>query len=296
LGLVTYGVSRVPVTAAGRALAERTAASIAAYLALTTPRPLHGVGPGYDLPRLLIRARGLESLPRSVARFEVYHGTAPLVAATARPLAPSELAALRDTPVVSWSHGVAVAPLEDDGTVVGAVAVARPRLAAERWGGLGLWGLVLALALAYAASRPRAPKTRLGWYALAGLALGVTSYVDVRRAAREATDRWVLDTAVLIGDAARLAHTRAPDRLAPLAAGARLARADSPAAAREDGLTRSHDTVRVAVRLGPGRRYVLSAQDAGPGTAAWLFLLLACGFAGPLTLGAAAARSEPSPS
>src|SRR5207244_2421353 len=105
--------------------AQRPAATAAAYLALVAP-PSRG-GADYDLPRLLIEARALDGLPDFTGRLEVYHGTAPLVQATARPLAPGRFEQLRRQAVARREGAATLAPLFDrDGwEVVGAVA-ARP--------------------------------------------------------------------------------------------------------------------------------------------------------------------------
>src|SRR6266704_2362591 len=113
----------------GNAWDARSAASTAAYLALVTPAGPGGAG--YDLARLLIRSRALDELPGLHARVEVYHGTAPLVHATAPGLAPETLDALRRRADVPWAGAgaarggrVALAPLFDrqGWDVVGAVA------------------------------------------------------------------------------------------------------------------------------------------------------------------------------
>src|SRR2546427_1071939 len=74
--LLPVGVTRWARLRSERALAARSAASTAAYLALGTPAGPGGAG--YDLARLLIRSRALDELPGLHARVEVYHGTAPL--------------------------------------------------------------------------------------------------------------------------------------------------------------------------------------------------------------------------
>src|SRR5207247_1390153 len=79
--LLPVGVTRWARLRSERALAARSAASTAAYLELVTPAGPGGAG--YDLARLLIRSRALDELPGLHARVEVYHGTAPLVDATA---------------------------------------------------------------------------------------------------------------------------------------------------------------------------------------------------------------------
>src|SRR2546426_4564223 len=78
-----------------RALAAREATAVAAYLTVVTPPPRAERAAGYDLPQLLIRARALEELPGFSGRFEIYHATAPLVRATAPPLAAATLQRLR---------------------------------------------------------------------------------------------------------------------------------------------------------------------------------------------------------
>src|SRR5207245_525023 len=105
-----------------RTLAARSAVSTAAYLALVTPPG--PAGAGYDLARLLIRSRALEELPGLHARVEVYHGTAPLVHATAPGLPAETLDALRRRPGTRWQGDGALAPLFDrqGWDVVGAVA------------------------------------------------------------------------------------------------------------------------------------------------------------------------------
>jgi len=80
---------------AERGLARRVAAATAGYLALVA-RPARGSA-DYDLSRLLIEARALDGLPGFAAPLEVFHGTAPLVHATARPLSPALFDRLRQS-------------------------------------------------------------------------------------------------------------------------------------------------------------------------------------------------------
>src|SRR2546422_7249 len=129
-----------------RALAARDAAAAAAYLAIVTPAPPGRGGAGYDLPQLLIRARALEELPGFSGRFEIYHATAPLVRATAPPLAAATLQRLRREVAVRWTGDAALAPLLDrDGwDVVGAVA-ARPAAGIWRVSPWALGALLLLL-------------------------------------------------------------------------------------------------------------------------------------------------------
>src|SRR2546423_14146092 len=118
---------------AERALAQRVAAATAGYLALVAP-PARGSA-GYDLPRLLIETRALDGLPGFAAELEVYHGTAPLVPATARPLSPAQFDRLRRHAAPRWAGTGTLAPLFDrDGwDVVGAVAVSPAGGARRSW-------------------------------------------------------------------------------------------------------------------------------------------------------------------
>src|SRR3989449_7439 len=127
-----------------RALAAREATAAAGYLTIVTP--LARGGAGYDLPQLLIRARALEELPGFSGRFEIYHATAPLVRATAPPLAAATLQRLRREVAVRWTGDAALAPLLDrDGwDVVGAVA-ARPAAGIWRVSPWALGALLLLL-------------------------------------------------------------------------------------------------------------------------------------------------------
>src|SRR5207302_6630025 len=133
-----------------------------AYLTIVTPSPPRG-GAGYDLPQLLIRARALEELPGFSGRFELYHATAPLVRATAPPLAAATLQRLRREVAVRWTGEAALAPLLDrEGwDVVGAVA-ARP--AAGIWH-LSPWSLGALLLLVVAGTQTVRPRgtPRGGW-------------------------------------------------------------------------------------------------------------------------------------
>jgi len=92
-----------------RALAAREATAAAGYLTIVTP--LARGGAGYDLAQLLIRARALEELPGFSGRFEIYHATAPLVRATAPPLAAAALQRLRREVAARWTGAAALAPL-----------------------------------------------------------------------------------------------------------------------------------------------------------------------------------------
>src|SRR5207247_3273245 len=97
-------------------------------------RPARGSA-DYDLSRLLIEARALDGLPGFAAPLEVFHGTAPLVHATARPLSPALFDRLRRHAAAQSTGSAALAPLFDrDGwDVVGAVAAWPARTAWLSW-------------------------------------------------------------------------------------------------------------------------------------------------------------------
>src|SRR5882762_3754183 len=269
-------------------LAARDATAAAAYLTIVTPLARRGAG--YDLPQLLIRARALEELPGFSGRFEIYHATAPLVRATAPPLAAATLQRVRREVAVRWTGDAALAPLLDrDGwDVVGAVA-ARP---APRPWPISPWSLGALLLLLVAGGpsvgaigRPRrAWRRTFGPYGIVAALFGVAVFADVRGAAGDATDRWLYDTRILMQEAAaRFPEIRsAPAGLTTLARGAEIMPGDSgPATAwRRDagGVPRA----AVAVRLGPGRWVALRARPGEAGPAGWLPVMLGLAALGPL--------------
>jgi multiple sugar transport system permease protein len=273
-----------------RVLAAREATAAAAYLTIVTPPPPAGRGAGYDLPQLLIRARALEELPGFSGRFEIYHATAPLVRATAPPLATATLQRVRREVAVRWTGDAALAPLLDrDGwDVVGAVA-ARP---APRTWPISPWSLGALLLLLVAGGqsvgaigRPRrAWRRTFGPYGIVAALFGVAVFADVRGAAGDATDRWLYDTRILMQEAAaRFPEIRsAPAGLTTLARGAEIMPGDSgPTTAWRrdaDGVPRA----AVAVRLGPGRWVELRARPGEAGTAGWLPVMLGLAALGPL--------------
>src|SRR5213593_1710882 len=280
-----------------RALAAREATAAAGYLTIVTP--LARGGAGYDLFRSLIRARALEELPGFSGRFEIYHATAPLVRATAPPLAAATLQRVRREVAVRWTGDAALAPLLDrDGwDVVGAVA-ARPAplpWPVSPWSAGALLLLLIAGAQGLRAiGRPRrAWRQTFGPYGVVALLFGVAVFADVRRAAGDATDRWLYDTRLLMQEAAaRIPDIRsAPAALTPLArgagagagAGAEIVPGDSgPATAwRRDvgGVMRAG----VAVRLAPGRWIELRARPGEAGTAGWLPIMVGLAILGPLS-------------
>src|SRR6266704_3133152 len=285
----------------GNAWDARSAASTAAYLALVTPAGPGGAG--YDLARLLIRSRALDELPGLHARVEVYHGTAPLVHATAPGLAPETLDALRRRADVPWAGAgaarggrVALAPLFDrqGWDVVGAVAARAdvPDALLAAWLAVAVVFTLVAgvLAVRSLGGRPDALRPAFRRYAAAAGLLGFVAGADVRAIARDATDLWLADARVLMQDAAaRLPELRsAPASLAPIARDAEVVVGDSAGAGarRRDvaGLPRAS----VAVRLAPGRwAEVRTAPDEAR---AWGWFAAAFGLAllGPLGVAAAA--------
>src|SRR5204863_6595 len=201
--LIPLALARQARGRAERVLAERDATAAAAYLTIVTPSPPRG-GAGYDLAQLLIRARALEELPGFSGRFEIYHATAPLVRATAPPLAAATLQRLRREVAVRWTGEAALAPLLDrEGwDVVGAVA-ARP--AAGIWP-LSPWSLGALLLLLVAGTQTVGAigKPRDVWrqtvrpYGLVAVLFGVAVFADLRGAAGDATDRWLYDTRLVV--------------------------------------------------------------------------------------------------
>lgn len=283
-----------------RVLAAREATAVAAYLAVVTPPPRAGRGAGYDLPQLLIRARALEELPGFAGRFEIYHATAPLVRATAAPLPAATLQRVRRDVAVRWTGDAALAPLLDrDGwDVVGAVAALPAPLPwpVSPWSAGALLLFLIAGAQGLRAiGRPRhAWRQTFGPYGVVALLFGVAVFADVRRAAGDATDRWLYDTRLLMQEAAaRIPDIRsAPTALTSLArgagageagAGAEIVPGDSgPATAwRRDigGVMRA----AVAVRLAPGRWIELRARPGEAGTAGLLPIMVGLAALGPLS-------------
>jgi multiple sugar transport system permease protein len=264
-------------------------------LAAPSPLPPASVaaapdGTEYDVAQLLVQARALTTLPGWTAPVEVYHGTAPLVDATAPPLPAAELGRLRRQEPARWRHGAALVPLKDRRgvRVVGAVAVGLPR-------GRGVWDLLLrwafpaallTLIAAGAVAFERAPPRTL---VAAGLLLGLAAYADVRGAARRSTDHWLTGTRLLLREAAtRLPTPRARVTIADLASlvrgagGGELVPADSgslaPRRFRFAGEPRAAETVR----LGSGRWIEVRTVPGEAYTGGWLLALLGLALTGPL--------------
>ncbi len=291
--LVTLGAARWAGGRYDRAATIRSAAAAAAYLALLTPAD----STGFDLARLLVEARALASLPGWSGAVEVYHGTAPLVMATAPPLDPATFDSLRATAAPQWQGGWALVPLKDrrDREVVGAVA--------RRPGGVGggwrwWWTAIAALAAllgARAAARaigaePGTRRRALTAHVVAAGLLGVAAYGIVHRTARASTDRWLEDARLLIQEAvARTPASRVTT--ADLARIARGGRAElgpgtgsrsrtGPARRVIDGARRAVVTARLDTW--GGRAVELRAIPAEATAGGWLALTLGLALLAPL--------------
>ena len=280
---------------AERALAQRVAAATAGYLALVA-RAARGSA-DYDLPRLLIEARALDGLPGFAAQLEVYHGTAPLVHATGRPLSPTQFDRLRRHAAPRSAGSATLVPLfdRDRWDVVGAVAVWPAGAAWLSWrSALAVLPSLVAGALAAATlgGAPGRSRRAVTWFAAGATVFGLAAYADIRAAARDATDRWLADTRLLMQEAVvRVPELRfSLSALAPIARGTELLPGDSAASAPWRRIVAGTPRAAVAVRLAPGRWAELrAAPDAGEGwLAGWLALTLGLALLGPLAVALAA--------
>jgi hypothetical protein len=190
-GLAALGTGHWAAQRAARDWATRSAETAAAYLALVTP-----TAPGsttYDLARLLAQARGLSTLPGWGRAVEVYHGTAPLVRATAAPLDAAAFAALREREIVQALGDARLVPFKDkdDWDVVGAVAVRAGDVTPSLLSG---WTIALLVGLgvmgALAADR-RWSRRAVVVLGLAAVLVGLTGYRIAVTGARTATDHWL---------------------------------------------------------------------------------------------------------
>ena len=257
--------------------------------------PLSPAARSYDLPSLLTQARALQTLPGWSSDVEVYFGTAPLVDATAPPLSPDDLSQLAAAGL--WRAGRALVPLKDrDGQeVVGAVAIGpHPMPHGPLPGGIGFAFPAAILAIGAAAAtafRERSLRPGAlggGGYVGAALFLALATYLDVRAAARQSTDRWLVDTRRLLQEAAtRLPPPRVRVAISDLAAIVRDGEivagepADSPPRrVRVDGERRAV----VAVLIGSGRWVELRSVPAELEAPRWLILLLPSALLGPLAI------------
>ncbi|HMA43888.1 MAG TPA: sugar ABC transporter permease [Gemmatimonadales bacterium] len=289
-GLAALATGHAIARTAARAAAARAARTAAAYLAIVTPPSSDTGAASYDLVRLLVQSRGLGRLPGWAGRIEVYQGTAPLIRAADAPLSSDAFTELREREATRELDGAMVAPLKDrdDWDVVGAVAVrpapAEPLLAG--WNVVLIVLLALAGALALEGTRPAV----LACGAVVTM-VGLVAYLEAVQGQRDATDRWLGQTGLLLEEAAARFPVRVwppLDRLARLAPGSELAVADSgPTEVRRvtiAGVPRAE----IRVRLGFDRWVVLRdfAGDANAG--GWLVAtmgLAALGSLGALLLG-----------
>src|SRR5438876_4217326 len=280
---------------AERALALRVAAATAGYLALVA-RAARGSA-DYDLSRLLIEARALDGLPGFAAPLEVFHGTAPLVHATARPLSPALFDRLRRHAAAQSTGSAALAPLFDrDGwDVVGAVAAWPARTAWLSWRStLAMLPSLVAGALAAAAVGGAAGRSRraVTWFAGAATVFGLAAYGDIRAAARDATDRWLGDARLLMQEGVeRGPQLRWPlSAVAPIARGTEVIPGGSEASAPWVHIVAGTPRAAVAVRLAPGRWAELrAAPEEGEGwMAGWLAVTVGLALLGPLAVAFAA--------
>ena len=254
------------------------------------PAPLSAAARSYDLPALLTQARALRTLPGWSSDVEVYFGTAPLVDATAAPLSPDDLLHLDSGG--RWRDGAALVPLKDrDGQeVVGAVAV-RPRPAPHGPlpGGFGFTFPAAIVAVGAAATIAfRQRSLRNGGYVGAALLLALAAYGDVRAAARQSTDRWLVDTGRLLKEAAtRLPPPRvrvAITDLATLVRDAEIVAGQPPESPPRRVKIDGERRAVVAVLIGSGRWIELRSVPAEIEAPKWLILLGPCALLGPIAI------------
>lgn len=279
----TYGGVRALTAHYDREVAERSAATISAYLSIAAPAARGG--PDYDLSLLLIQARAVATLLGFTA-FEVYHRTAPLVHAVAPPLPPAELQRLRREEATGWDGNGALAPLLDrEGwEVVGAVRVPVRPLAVVwlEWGlpTLLLISIACAAFSVYAIGNAGTERQALVAYAIAALIAGCVAYLDVRTIARRATDQWLTETGALVQEAT----THAPGGLdvgdvATIVRGGTLVRTN---VLLRDAIPRRRGAVAgVAVRMGGGRWAELRTQAGEAVTGVWILCALVLSLLGP---------------
>ncbi|HYK82796.1 MAG TPA: sugar ABC transporter permease [Gemmatimonadales bacterium] len=286
--LLPVGVTRWARAHYARTLAARTAVATAGYLTVVTP--LARTGAGYDLAQLFIRARALDQVSSLHGRLEIYHGGAPLLHATGLALAPGTIEALRRQTAVRWSGTAALAPLFDPAgwDVVGAVearaSLPDGPLVAWMAGAVAL-ALVTGLAAGRALGDPaaEAQRTARRYAAAAGL-LGLFAGIDLHAAARDATNRSLTDTRLLLEEAA--AHLRdahfGPTSLAAIAGDAELVAGDSAGRDARRVAVAGLARATVAVRLGPGHWAALRRAPEEEGIDGWLLGTFALALLGPL--------------
>ena len=257
------------------------------------PAPLSAGARSYHLPALLTQARALKTLPGWTSDVEVYFGTAPLVDATAAPLTPDDLHEL-DRTASRWRNGVALVPLRDrEGReIVGAVALRPlPMPAGPLPGGIGFVfpAALFAVAVAAAIAFRGEPLRRRG-YLGAALLLAGAAFVDIRTAARNSTDRWLVDTRRLVVEAAaRIPPPGVRVNVSDLAALVRDGEGElvlgepaesAPQRVQIDGERRAV----VAVLIGSGRWVELRSVPAELRAPRWIGLLLPSALLGPIAI------------
>lgn len=284
-GVAAFAAGHAVARAAEWEAAARAARTAAAYLAFVTPAAPAGPDSGaYDLVQLLVQARGLGRLPNWAGRVEVYHGTAPLVQATGAPLPAAVFAELRDREATRRLGDAVVAPLKDrdDWDVVGAVAVRpvgpQPILAG--------WNLVLVLLLSLAGALVVAGGRRAAFACVVvAAAVGLVAYLEAAQGQRDATDRWLAQTSLLLEEAGARLPVHAPlplAGLARLAPGAELAATDSGPAELRGQTVGGVPRREVRVRLAFDRWIVLRVIAGGASAGGWLAVTLLLAALGPL--------------
>jgi multisubunit Na+/H+ antiporter MnhF subunit len=187
-----------------------------------------------------------------------------------------------------WDGEAALAPLRDrEGwNVVGAVRVPRARLAI-RWLEWGLPALLL-IALVFAAfsarlmGGPALQERALAAYAAAALVAGCAAYIDVRTAAKRATDRWLAETGALVQEVTTHASGRVdPADIASIVRGGTLVPAgiagwDSKPRRMNRGAVAS-----IVVRIGAGRWAELRTRAAEAATGVWFICIFCLALLGP---------------
>lgn len=285
----SYAVHGAARRAIERDYAVRTATSAAAYLTVVARSAPTGVDEG--AARLLVRARALAALPGWTPSVEVYLGTVPLVHDTAAPLDPQILAWRGGT---RWVDGGAVALLNGSDSVgsaaIGAVRVRSRSLrpGGGQWGG-GLFGLLAVGALGMLAATGRGRGRRLMWLGIYAIAAVIASLAGAR-ASRDLTalrtDRWLVETRLLLQDAGsrmpRVGESEAAAALAHIGTGATLSPGDSTETEPRREVVAGRAREIIAVRLGPGRWLSLEAELGESRLREWSTLGLAIALLGPL--------------
>lgn len=282
-GLGALGVGHWVARRVERRAAGQAAQSAAAYLAFVTPAAPPTTG--YDLARLLAFARGLNTLPGWVGQVEGFHGTAPLIHATAATLPEKQLARLRDREAPIAYRDAMLAPLKDrdDWDVVGAVAVRADGVAPAMVGGWEL--VVLALLAVTGALTVRLPRGGAVACMLAAVLAGLSGYRQTVVASRKATDQWLERARVLIEDAGSRVSPRAAGvvipRLSAFARGAELVPSDSGSAVIRRGAVGGVPRAEVRVRVAQRRWLALRVLPGEVGGGGWRLLALGVAALGP---------------